>query len=451
MPLTRPPVLPVWADTGAKTQPTNGEIQAGWPLTTVPPARQRWNWALNYVMNGVRWLTRRGIADWDATDSYEISDIVRGPDNLVYKALTTSTNLTPASNPAAWTVWGYTQTEVQGVTTRPVSLAPNPFFAVDQLALATTAVANDLPGHDHWYPLTQTASIQILSQSLQDPNIPSNARLIQNQVTAQRFGYACILESKESIKLRSRAITFRPQVRLSASQAIRCAVVEWFGTADAVISIIVGDWTSTDYTDGAAKFFVDANLTPLGTSATTPGVSVWTPLTALTVTPSAACNNLVLLVWTEQVAAQNFNFDLGEMALVPGTYTGRIAIPTFDDTMRYARRFFQKSFAYATAPAQNLGLGAGATQWQTIIAGVVAQQSPQLPLSPMLNFAGITIVTFNPAAANAQVRNLTTPADHTAVGATVISDSGFVITATGLAGTAVNQNLAVHWTASNRL
>lgn len=112
MALTKPPVLPVWADSGDKVQPSNAELQVGWPLSAIPPARQRFNWIINFLANGVRYLTRRGLADWDATETYEIGDYVRGADGLSYRAVTSSINMTPASNPSNWTRWGFALTEL---------------------------------------------------------------------------------------------------------------------------------------------------------------------------------------------------------------------------------------------------------------------------------------------------------------------------------------------------
>lgn len=115
MALTKPPVLPAWAETGDKVQPTNAEIQAGWPLSNVPPARQRWNWILNFVANGIRYLTRRGLPDWANDETYEIGDCTRGPDGLSYKALTQNTNKTPAANPTDWELWAFNASGLLGV------------------------------------------------------------------------------------------------------------------------------------------------------------------------------------------------------------------------------------------------------------------------------------------------------------------------------------------------
>lgn len=115
MALTKPPVLPAWAETGDKVQPTNAEIQAGWPLSNIPPARQRWNWILNFVANGIRYLTRRGLPDWGADETYEIGDVTRGPDGLSYKALTQNINKSPAANPTDWELWAFNASGLLGV------------------------------------------------------------------------------------------------------------------------------------------------------------------------------------------------------------------------------------------------------------------------------------------------------------------------------------------------
>jgi hypothetical protein len=112
MAIIKPPVLPAWADTGDKTQPTNAEIDVGWPLSATPPSRQRFNWILNFCANGVRYLTRRGLADWDAAETYSISDRVIGTDGHLYKSLV-GANIanSPSSSPAQWEKFGYLKSD----------------------------------------------------------------------------------------------------------------------------------------------------------------------------------------------------------------------------------------------------------------------------------------------------------------------------------------------------
>lgn len=107
MAITKPPVLPAWADTAANpadiVQPTNPQISAGWPLSTTPPSRQRWNWVLNFCMNAVRYFSRRGIADYDATETYMSHDITRGTDGKLYRSIQDN-NINHSPPSASW--WG---------------------------------------------------------------------------------------------------------------------------------------------------------------------------------------------------------------------------------------------------------------------------------------------------------------------------------------------------------
>lgn len=111
----KPKVLPTWAATGDKVQPSDVEIGVGWTASNVPPSRQRFNWFFNYVMNGIRYLTRRGMPDWDAEETYSIGDSIIGPDNKIYRSLTgNNTNKTPSSNPDDWHVWVSSASDISG-------------------------------------------------------------------------------------------------------------------------------------------------------------------------------------------------------------------------------------------------------------------------------------------------------------------------------------------------
>ena len=101
MPYTKPSVLPAWAESGDKVQPTNAEIQTGWPLSSTPPARQRFNWALNYIAQAVRYLMQRGIPEWDTAEDYpQHARVQYGGE--IYRAVIANTGVTPGTDPAKW-------------------------------------------------------------------------------------------------------------------------------------------------------------------------------------------------------------------------------------------------------------------------------------------------------------------------------------------------------------
>lgn len=121
MALTKPSVLPTWAEAGDRVQPSNAEIQTGWPLSNVPPARQRFNWLLNFLMNGVRYFSRRGLPDYDAAETYMTGDRIIGDDGKTYRSLIdNNTAQTPSTSPTKWERWGFTFDEfLAGVATPP--------------------------------------------------------------------------------------------------------------------------------------------------------------------------------------------------------------------------------------------------------------------------------------------------------------------------------------------
>lgn len=335
--------------------------------------------------------------------------------------------------------------ELSGYVRR--SYAPNPFFQVDQLANSATAVADDVYGHDHWFALTQTASIQVSTQTLQENGQPTNARLNQNQAAAQRFGYACIIEAAEAQKYRGQVMTFRPRVRISNSQTVRCAVLEWTGTADIVTSDIVNDWTLGTFSAG--NFFIAAGIGGINLGTATPGANTWADVACLA-TINNNVNNLILFVWMEATAAQNFTLDLGKMCFVQGTKIGEIYLPTYEETLRYAMRFYEHSFNIGTAPAQNAGNGAGSI---TIFRqGVAAATSTSVFFETFKNVKrkAPVVTTYNPQAANPQVRNVDIGADCTLVAPTGMY-KGFSVTYTTAGGSASSNNNGLYWAADARL
>lgn len=109
MAITKPPVLPAWAESGDKVTPSNAEIQVGWPLSSIPPSRQRFNWLLNFLANGIRYFSRRGLPDYDAAETYMTGDRIIGDDGKTYRSLIdNNTAQTPSTSPIKWEEWAPT-------------------------------------------------------------------------------------------------------------------------------------------------------------------------------------------------------------------------------------------------------------------------------------------------------------------------------------------------------
>lgn len=110
-----------------------------------------------------------------------------------------------------------------------------------------------------------------------------------------------------------------------------------------------------------------------------------------------------------------------------------------------ALRYYEKSFPIAVAPAQNAGF-AGAGEWRAAVgsslsSGINPRFAVRKRVSP-------TVVTYNPSAANAQGRNVTSNTDCTGTVAVVITDNQFLLgVTTPLVGSTVGDEYGCHWTA----
>lgn len=143
-----------------------------------------------------------------------------------------------------------------------------------------------------------------------------------------------------------------------------------------------------------------------------------------------------------------FDIRITDVQLEIGEATTPFDRRQFGEELRDCQRYFWKSFAYATAPAQNAG-NTGTINWAAVGAGATASRSPEVFFPEFMRVAP-TVTTYNPEAANAEVRNDTDNADCSST-AGAGSERGLIVTYTGTAGTAQNESMRVHATADAEL
>lgn len=199
-----------------------------------------------------------------------------------------------------------------------------------------TSYSDDTYAFDRWNIVTQTASVQC-SRQAGDTRSRYCGRIKQNQASAQRAGMVQILDADTSYRFRSQAARAQLRVKCSSSQAIRIALVEWTGTADAPTSDIVNDWTSGTYTTG--NFFTSTTLTVVATATVTPSAATWTDL-SVTGTVSSSCTNLLLMVWSEGTMAQNVTLDVTEVGVFHGAESRLWMPPDINAELLRCQRFF---------------------------------------------------------------------------------------------------------------
>lgn len=99
---TLPDLSLIWSSAGDILQPSDSKIQQGWSAE-VPP-RQWFNWLDNRQDQAIAHIAQHGIAVWSDTLEYQAGkSYVQGSDGIVYKALTTNTNINPVGGaPGNW-------------------------------------------------------------------------------------------------------------------------------------------------------------------------------------------------------------------------------------------------------------------------------------------------------------------------------------------------------------
>lgn len=201
-----------------------------------------------------------------------------------------------------------------------------------------STVADDAYWCDQHYVLTQTAAITPTILADVADGLPSMMRLSQSQATAQRMGNAQIIESRNCKRYRGKTRTLAGKLRCSSSQPIRFAILEWTGTADAVVSDVVNSWTNGTFTAG--QFFNSTTLTVRAVGVVTPAANTVTDW-SLVATLGSSFNNLILVYWTEGTAAQNVTLDMA-WEFLPGDVSGEARLQSQRDygtELRLCRRY----------------------------------------------------------------------------------------------------------------
>lgn len=189
-------------------------------------------------------------------------------------------------------------------------------------------------------------------------------------------------------------------------------------------------------------------LRPNGVDCTV--LDVWGKFGALFDVP-ANTRNIIFAVWSDDQVRTNNGVAMSEVVVAEGNEPQDWRPLSYDIELHRVQRHYVKTFAVDTAPAQNVGTDTGHLDCIAGKAGataLAAQWTWRLP-ARMAN-AG-TVTTYNPAAANAEGRNITQGNDlsATAVQAVVSATDVVRITSTGKSApgaTAVGDQCSIHAT-----
>lgn len=187
------------------------------------------------------------------------------------------------------------------------------------------------------------------------------------------------------------------------------------------------------------------NCTVSGVALTATSTAAWVRYSGVFTIPTTA-KNLVVVIYRDTLGAASDNVGIAEVQLTQSpNLVDFVQTPLGEELMR-CQRFFYKTFTYATVPVTNAGISTGCVKWSAGVAGAVAGTWSNHQFPAMWKVPTITL--FNPAAANAQVRQIgATAGDCSASAAAEQTTHSTAFTTTPGASAVVGTILGVHFTA----
>lgn len=235
------------------------------------------------------------------------------------------------------------------------------------------------------------------------------------------------IESKNSYRYQGKKVTLRFKARAGAN----------YSAAGGALSMFINAGTGTDQ---GIFGYTGATVLASGSCTLTTSWQTFSLTTTAAVGSSITEIGPYFAFTPVGTAGTNDYFEISEVELVEGdvasTYFEKLNFQTvFEQCLRYC----EMSFPYGTAPAQNAGLNGSEQFSQSNLT-----YSNIKPRFKVEKRSTPTITTYNPSAANANVRDSDAGADRTA-NVDQITSSNFRIYYNS--GTASNGNF-IHWLAT---
>lgn len=272
-----------------------------------------------------------------------------------------------------------------------------------------------------------------------------------------------IIEGVESQLLRNRTVRFTAMLKggggATPSMKLALLCLNGAGTMDTIPATFVSAFNSAgvDPTFGAniskcTGGFVDDGGSVMSGSVLTCATSAgWQRFSAAFLVPND-CKNLIPAIWTDGQPAAGAGFDIGQCSLTDGYEIQDWSPQSYEIEFARVRRFYQRSFAAdASGPQTAIGFSTGESVGIAGKAGAVANAGiiPVRYITPMKSQTP-TLTLFNPASANALMRDETGGADMGTTTTNSSSGLGFIVNATGVAP-AVGNVVSIHWTSDGEL
>ena len=290
--------------------------------------------------------------------------------------------------------------------------------------------------------------VDVSQETTTKPTGAYSAIKLDVETANKKFGLLFPLEAADSAAVLGGTASISFKARKGGSNAtletLRVGLITWSSTADSITSDVVSAWGSAGTNPTLAANWTYEN-TPANIVLTTSFVEH--RVNAISV-DTASGANVALFVWVDDTDATVADLAyLADFQIVPGPVATPIQRRSFAEDLLRCQRFYCKTFAYETIPAQNAGVNNalqaranGDADWSVIWEFPVTMRTAP------------TITKYNPSATNSDGRNISDGADVTGISAaSTAGDKRVVFDKDGSAGTNSNDLIAIHAAATAEL
>ena len=290
-----------------------------------------------------------------------------------------------------------------------VNMVVNGSFAVNQRV--TPPTTDNAYFLDAWRLALGAANAATCTQDQADLPIGAGFafKLITGSGNNNKFGVFHPIENLNMLQAVGNVVSLRVPLKATANLAnTRIGILQWTSTKDSISASPVSAWNATGTNPTLTAGWAYAN-TPVSLAVTT----AWADYTIANVAISASATNLGIFIWNDSTTTTTTTDILrigGYVTMTVGSVAPVASVSRFTEEYAACQRLYFKTFAYATAPAQNLGTNVGSFSYGTLTSTSI----PSICFTfPKMRIAG-TPTLYNPDAANANWRDITNSVDRTA-------------------------------------
>lgn len=292
------------------------------------------------------------------------------------------------------------------------------------------------------YAIIRSAGTQVVSRQAGPAGVaPYCARIERSaaDTLTDTMFFVCALETVDCLALAGQEITFSFYLRVGSGWSARSIYGPNLNQMEAKVAYGTG-------TDAGPFAAFAGEIIAIYFDPTTS----WVRYTGTATVPSNATQLKFYIDYSPpSTAGANNYFEVSGIQIELGPRATQFDLPSFGDDLTRCQRYYQKTFDYATAPAQNAG-STGCWTFAATIAGAAVNRINTIPYRQRMRIAPTTTF-YNPAAANAFAWNFIRLTSATATAGSGGGESGTGMSVTGIAGWAVNDLCGVHYAADAEL